>query len=381
MNKKVIITAGAIGIAAAGILSYTLLTLHAKSSNSSKSYEYYYNKDNNTYKDNSTVNKNDAVDITKNDSKFQNPKLDTTPDSLTVLVNKELPLPSDYIPSDLTEPNIEFDERSGQKKLLRKKAATAIEKLCAGAKEEGYTITGVSGYRSYARQQEIYYKNIRKYGKTYTSQYSAAPGYSEHQTGLSMDVSSPSFSNNLDEDFINTDEGKWLNKNCYKYGFIIRFPKGKEEQTGYSYEPWHIRYVGVELATYIMKNNLCLEEYYNFQYSNDSDKESNNDIDLTISTPAPRRTARPKTTATPSPSPSAKPTTSPTTTPTKKPTSTPKPTKKPVATHTPKPVVTPAPTPVITPEPVVTPETPTQDPNSNVDQNVGSSDGAVSNPQ
>ena len=101
-------------------------------------------------------------------------------------------------------------------------------------------------------------------GADYTNRYSAKPGYSEHQTGLSIDVSASSIGNRLSESFGSTDEGIWLAAHAHEYGFIIRYPKDKASITGYAYEPWHIRYVGIELATYLYENNLTLEEYYNY---------------------------------------------------------------------------------------------------------------------
>ena len=111
--------------------------------------------------------------------------------------------------------------------------------------------------------------NVKRQGLEHTTKYSATPGFSEHQTGLAIDVSADSVNNRLDESFGDSTEGKWLAENAHLYGFIIRYPKDKTKITGYSYEPWHIRYVGKPLAKYIYENNLCLEEYYNFKPSMD----------------------------------------------------------------------------------------------------------------
>ena len=113
----------------------------------------------------------------------------------------------------------------------------------------------VSGYRSYYDQKSTYNYWVSVYGQKDADTISARPGHSEHQTGLAFDITS------LNSSYGETEEGIWLRENCFKYGFIIRYPKGKEHITGYAYEPWHIRYVGVEHATYIMNNNLTLEEY------------------------------------------------------------------------------------------------------------------------
>ena len=134
-------------------------------------------------------------------------------------------------------------------------ANAALEKLQLAARDAGYSAKLVSGYRSYDSQSIIYNRYVSKWGQEYTDTVSARPGHSEHQTGLAFDVGE------LSSSYGNTAEGKWLVQNCYKYGFILRYLKGKENITGYAYEPWHIRYVGVEVATYIMQNNLTLEEY------------------------------------------------------------------------------------------------------------------------
>jgi D-alanyl-D-alanine carboxypeptidase len=192
-------------------------------------------------------------------------EMDLDPHSITVYVNKEFCLPKDYKPEDLVTPNIRFnlltyDERT----MLRSEAAKAIERLFFAAEKEGLSLYGVSGYRSYARQWKIFTNNIATQGKEHTLKYSAVPGTSEHQTGLSMDVSTKDLRFKLDDTFEDTPEGKWLAKNSYKYGFIIRYPKDKADITGYAYEPWHIRYVGRGLSYYLHEKNLTLDEYYNY---------------------------------------------------------------------------------------------------------------------
>lgn len=252
------------------VIVYSSITSMSKSNDNTKGFEYYYNEDeaselgqsvgNNTIPalahdtDGST-----AIEVTKNAI------LDTNPESIGVFVNKEYGLPEDYIPSDLTEPNVTFSfNYSDEKRLLRKEAAHALENLFGAALEDGYKISGVSGYRSYKRQSSIYNRNLSTKGADYTNRYSAKPGFSEHQTGLSIDVSAASIGNRLSESFGDTEEGKWLAEHAHEYGFIIRYPKDKADITGYAYEPWHIRYLGVELATYLYENALTLEEYYNY---------------------------------------------------------------------------------------------------------------------
>ncbi len=202
-------------------------------------------------------------------------KMDLDPSSITVFVNKEHSIPKDYKPKDMVVPDIYFnltyyDERT----LLRKEAAAAIERLFLAAKNEGYFLSGISGYRSYERQYKIFTDNIVIKGKDHTLKYSAVPGTSEHQTGLAMDLSCESLDYELSSAFANTPEGKWLAENSHRYGYIIRYPKGKSKITGYAYEPWHIRYVGKELAAYLYKNVLTLEDYYSYKPSKDFDFET-----------------------------------------------------------------------------------------------------------
>lgn len=192
--------------------------------------------------------------------------VDTVKDSFTVIVNKQYALPEDYVPEDLVVPDVLFNfNYYDEKKLLRQVAATALEDLFNAAKEEGLTLYAISGYRSYNRQKEIYDSNIATKGEEYTNRYSAKPGHSEHQTGLSMDVSTISIDNRLEPVFAYTPEGKWLAKNAHRFGFIIRYPDEKEYITGYSYEPWHVRYVGKDLAKYLYENKLTLEDYYGLE--------------------------------------------------------------------------------------------------------------------
>ncbi|SKC65522.1 M15 family metallopeptidase [Maledivibacter halophilus] len=179
-----------------------------------------------------------------------------------ILVNKNHSLSSDYTPEDLIVPNVQFPFKEyHSKKQMRKESATALENLFKGANEEGIKLYAISGYRSYQRQEAIYNNKVRKAGIEEANRLVAYPGESEHQTGLAMDISSPGSRNLLVESFGSTKEGKWIKENCHKYGFIIRYPKGKEHITGYSYEPWHIRYVGKEAAEDIFEKDITLEEY------------------------------------------------------------------------------------------------------------------------
>jgi len=154
-----------------------------------------------------------------------------------LLVNKNYNLPSNYNPG------------------TNKEALQAFYNMKNEASQNGISLWIVSGFRSYETQKSIYNRNVGLYGEQVANTFSAKPGQSEHQTGLAFDINSTKWA------FENTKEAKWLAEHCQEYGFIIRYPKGKEDITGYVYEPWHIRYVGEELAVKIKDSGLCLEEY------------------------------------------------------------------------------------------------------------------------
>lgn len=186
----------------------------------------------------------------------------TNTQSTVVLVNKQRNLPSTYVPADLTEPNVPFSfAGASPKKQMRSVAAGALEKLFAAAKKDGIKLAAVSGYRSYATQKAIFDRNKAIKGAAVANKTSALPGQSEHQTGLAMDISSASAGYALEASFGDTKEGKWLAQHAPEYGFIIRYGKGMEKLTGYSYEPWHVRYVGVYIATEITSKHMTLEQY------------------------------------------------------------------------------------------------------------------------
>jgi zinc D-Ala-D-Ala carboxypeptidase len=186
------------------------------------------------------------------------------PQNSLALVNKIFGLPDNYIPGDLVRPNVPFSfgDTKLEKSLMRQEAATALEKMFAGARNDGIELAAVSGYRSYGRQETLFNAEVNKVGEEKALQAVARPGSSEHQTGLTMDISSKTNNFNLNEQFGKTKEGVWLAHNAHKYGFILRYPKGKEDLTGYMYEPWHFRYVGIKAATEIYENEWTLEEYF-----------------------------------------------------------------------------------------------------------------------
>ena len=155
-----------------------------------------------------------------------------------LIVNKTYSVPSSYAPGDLT-----YD------------CAQAYYRLQAAAAEEDLDFFIMSGYRSYATQTRLYNNYCARDGQAAADTYSARPGHSEHQTGLAIDV------NSLSQSFAYTAEGKWLAANAHKYGFIIRYGADKQSVTGYAYEPWHIRYVGTDVAQAVYDSGLSLEEY------------------------------------------------------------------------------------------------------------------------
>ncbi len=221
--------------------------------------------------------------------------LDTIPNSITALVNRNYLLPAGYAPSDLTEPDISFSfSYQGDKRKMRKIAAEALEKLFRAGRKKGIILYGVSGYRSYQRQKQIYERNVATRGHSATDTVSATPGSSEHQTGLTIDISAASVGCRLDQSFGDTKEGRWVAKNAHKYGYIVRYPYGKSKITGYHYEPWHIRYVGVTVATYLYKNELTLEEYYGVS-CNKSEEDTGVDVEepdeVKYATPKPTKNA------------------------------------------------------------------------------------------
>lgn len=183
------------------------------------------------------------------------------PEDLVVLVNKLNALPYYYVPPDLTVPNVPFSfEEFLPQRQMRKVAAESLEQLFEKAQDNNINLVGVSGYRSYERQAEIFSNNYKKSSEE-AVKFSARPGESEHQTGLTIDLSSASADYELVQSFSNTTEGQWLRENAPDYGFILRYQEGKEYITGYQYEPWHIRYVGLSAAQEMAQKKLTLEEY------------------------------------------------------------------------------------------------------------------------
>ena len=185
------------------------------------------------------------------------------PMSMWVISNKHRALnPADFAPSDLSVVNGVPNEFS---QPLREAAARAVEQIYAQGQAEGVNFGIISAYRDYNTQVALYNKYVNRDGQAAADTYSARPGHSEHQTGLAVDFDDGG-SCYLDTCFESTAAGTWLAANAYKYGFVLRYPNGKEAVTGFMYEPWHFRYVGVELATEMHNSGVStLEEFFGLE--------------------------------------------------------------------------------------------------------------------
>lgn len=185
----------------------------------------------------------------------------------TMLVNKDNLLESDFVPEDL----IEIHEPTGSKidktyiNKLNKEAYASFKLMQAEALKNGYEIFVDSSYRSYDYQVRVFDETQELKGLEHTFNTVALPGASEHQTGLAIDVIFRRNGEMIEEQKETDPEIIWLFNNCYKYGYILRYPKGKEDITGISFEPWHFRYVGLELAQELHENGLTLEEHYSLK--------------------------------------------------------------------------------------------------------------------
>ncbi len=178
-------------------------------------------------------------------------------DGIAMLVNKYHALSKDYEPDDIVKVSTTYSY-SGMS--LKKEAYDAFKKLADDAKKEGYTIVILSSYRTYEYQDELWSKRKNKNGIEQADAYAARAGSSEHETGLAIDVADYNHPMNFGEQ----ESFTWMINNSYKYGFILRYPEGKENITGYDYEAWHYRYLGPELATKVYNEGITYDEYYEF---------------------------------------------------------------------------------------------------------------------
>ncbi len=222
----------------------------------------YFKEDNleryfNYYKDNSDMDYTDIITFVNIglDNEYYTNVIDVDKqDDILVLVNKYHKLSSDYVPSDL---EILSSKYAVGTQKLRKEAKDKFMEMCDAAKEDGISIKAGSTYRSYSYQQGLYNRYVNRDGKKEADRYSARAGYSEHQTGLAIDIL------NGKNEFIDEDnkEYDWLVNNCYKFGYILRYTKEDEAITGYQFESWHFRYVGTDVAMVIKDTGLTYDEY------------------------------------------------------------------------------------------------------------------------
>jgi zinc D-Ala-D-Ala carboxypeptidase len=182
-------------------------------------------------------------------------------DDWLLLVNKTHPLSKDYVPADMIRIKYCVGDHAESMRYMRELPAEHFHEMIEAAAAAGYEIGIRTAYRSYEQQYNIFWNYVARDGEEAANKYSARPGQSEHQTGLCADVTSPSVEYKLTTEYGQTPEGGWLAQNAHYYGFIIRYPLGKEDITGYQYEPWHVRYVGEAAATEIYEKELTLEEY------------------------------------------------------------------------------------------------------------------------
>ena len=190
--------------------------------------------------------------------------------SLWFVANKHFAMPTSYVPADLVVLDVPLRlPANDQQMKIRKTASVSLQSLFTDAKAAGLQLEFGSGYRSAAYQKVLYDGYVSSMGRAEADRSSARPGHSEHQTGLALDFTRIDGKCHLESCFGDTAEGKWLATNAYKYGFVLRYPDGKEAITGYMYEPWHFRYVGPELAIELNKTGITtLEEFFKLANAN-----------------------------------------------------------------------------------------------------------------
>lgn len=185
------------------------------------------------------------------------------PTSPWIIVNKARPLPDNYRPDDLRTPAVALRLSSTSEEMkLRDEAATALEAMFQSAQSAGFELMIASAFRSQSTQQGLYNRYVAQDGQAAADTYSARPGHSEHQTGWGVDVEPASRQCEVEVCFADLPEGQWVAANARHFGYIVRYEKGKDSLTGYTYEPWHLRYVGRELATELAKTGSTLEQFF-----------------------------------------------------------------------------------------------------------------------
>ncbi len=218
--------------------------------------KYIEHKENNT-----SLDYNDVISIVNTHNHLDHYEevhdTDTSKEKL-MLVNRYYKLNSDYSVPELNQISLQYSYNNNS---LNLEALNSYVSLWRSAKGSGYNLIANGSYRSYSSQESIYERNREIQGTRRTDEIIARPGHSEHQTGLALDINILGVSTS---DYDKTEEFEWLSNNAHKFGFIMRYPKDKEHITGFNYEPWHYRYVGVEVAKYIFENNITFDEYYAF---------------------------------------------------------------------------------------------------------------------
>lgn len=199
------------------------------------------------------------VNVHRDQDYYENMEITDTSKGNTMLVNKYNALSKDYEVEDLK--TISKTYSYGDNKKLNKEAYDAFISLADDAKKEGYTILIVSSYRTYQDQEDVWKDYKASFGTKKADAYAARAGSSEHETGLAIDVADY---NDKNDKFEATESFKWMQTNAHKYGYILRYPKDKENITGYSYEAWHYRYVGIDTATKVYNEDITYDEYYEY---------------------------------------------------------------------------------------------------------------------
>lgn len=217
------------------------------------------------YKDNNSLSLNKVISLVNVKSiynHYDNTNETNVDEGILMLVNKYTYLPEDYNPSDIVD--VKNWYCYGENKLKEEAYQKFID-LFNAAKEADMKIILSSGYRNYSEQKETYDNFVDRYGEKKADTLAARPGFSEHETGLALDITTGSATKDT---FETTEEFTWLQENAYKFGFILRYPKDKEDITGYAYESWHYRYVGTEVAKKIHDLNITYDEYYAYFLAN-----------------------------------------------------------------------------------------------------------------
>ncbi len=202
------------------------------------------------------------VNVNRDHDYYEETKATNIKHEELMIVNKYHYLDENYIPDDIMKISLSYAYEGNS---INSTVYNAFKELSEDAKKEGYTIVINSSYRDYNSQKEIWESRKNLYGTRKADEYAARAGHSEHQTGYAIDVSDYYDEN---DEFGKTSSFLWMKENCFEYGFILRYPEDKEDITGYSYEPWHYRYVGIDAALKIKNENITFDEYYAYYIGN-----------------------------------------------------------------------------------------------------------------